>query len=213
MVNWRLKLYFFLILHCNVLIMLWWWALLCFTNLGLHVPRWDLVACIVEPVSFILFLFSALIKHTLRVHFYQALINCLSHVLCCWVLILFVCWYADGMDTAASTSLYPFHRSKTIHLVCANFALYVYNIVEICVHLKLGRTMHDGIYVKFRILNTGEACSGYSQCRRREEPWCLLVLWSFWCTSYPTWLAAGTLPILCCFIISLSSWEVLINEN
>lgn len=133
--------------------------------------------------------------------------------------LMLLCWLSSlmttEMDATGGQSLYPLHRSKTLHLVCWNLALlqcfllcrrfmvwyltvvciplgYYFFCVRICVCLffSFGFLKHFG-YIKL-YMYTGKACPRDPQCGRGKRSWCILVLWSFWCTTHPSWLEAGS---------------------
>ena len=49
----------------------------------------------------------------------------------------------------------------------------------------------------------GKVCPRDSQCGRGKGPWCMLILWSFWCKPYPSWLALGSCLVNYVIIVSL----------
>lgn len=97
--------------------------------------RWDLVAHTLDAITLVLLVFN------LEFQLHSS---------------------ADDMNSATGTSLYPSHRCKTIHLVCAKIYLFFF---KHCRDFYFEKTC--GI-VNF--LHVGEACSGYSQCSRGKEP-------------------------------------------
>ena len=72
-----------------------------------------------------------------------------------------LCSGADMDATTAGQTLYPLHRSKTIHLVCGNF-LSCCNFLDFF-FLDYVKALEKLWFLKWAMY-TGEACSRVSQC-------------------------------------------------
>lgn len=95
------------------------------------------------------------------------------------------------MDSNTSTTLFPLHRCKTLHLVCANSISFCYLLVQQNLDQSILKIAFVPTSTYWMLLCPGEACTRDSQCWRRKESWCIHVSRSFWCTPYSPRLGTG----------------------